>query len=448
MASGIARRVYGTAVVLRTLPGQRRAHHQPPERTREVRDARVREAVRYAFETVPFYRDLARSGQVDPREIRTAGDLERLPLIDRELVRRDPARFVSTSGRARDAIPFVTSGTTGVPMRVLHDRRSLLENAAFGEREREVEARFCDKRWRYTAVHVITSGGTGSRVRSIYRRSVIAPMRPNRVSISGFRPVQSVISDINRLRPDVVRAWGSYLEALFRLLEARDISMHMPRLAVYGGDSISEPARRLIEQGFGVPVVSRYTAIESFKIGFTCEEREGFHLHEDLCCVRTVGPEGRTLAPGQPGEVVISNLLNRGTVLLNYRLGDVAALHSEPCRCGRTTVRLSEIDGRVEDIIHRSDGTFVHPRLVWASLMNREEVLGYQLIQHDLERFELRLTTQDDSGFQRIADHVVAELREALGASAVIEANRRDPVQPASGEKFRPVVSLCGPPER
>jgi phenylacetate-CoA ligase len=80
----------------------------------------------------------------------------------------------------------------------------------------------------------------------------------------------------------------------------------------------------------GVPVLSRYNAGESLKIGYTCEQRDGFHLHDDLCVVEAVGPDGAAVPEEERGAVVISNLVNRGTVLLRYDLGDYVALEDPP----------------------------------------------------------------------------------------------------------------------
>ena len=82
--------------------------------------------------------------------------------------------------------------------------------------------------------------------------------------------------------------------------------------------------------------MSRYNAAEAFKIGFYCEQRTGFHLHEDLCHVRIAGADGATAGPGEVGRIVISNLVNRASVLLNYPIGDLGAIAAEPCPCGRT----------------------------------------------------------------------------------------------------------------
>ena len=142
-------RLVGNLTVLAKVPGQLRVPYLPPERLTEMRDARVRETVRYAAETVPHYRNLFKDEGIDPREIRTAADLERLPLLDKETVQADPDRFVSESKLGRTSVPFLTSGSTGMRLRIHHDRRSLLQNLAYSERHRIVEGNLCGRRYRY-----------------------------------------------------------------------------------------------------------------------------------------------------------------------------------------------------------------------------------------------------------------------------------------------------------
>ena len=145
---------HGTLTVLRHVPGQRKATYLPREQLLARRDERVRDTVRYAAETVPYYQDLFRREGIDPAEIRTAADLERLPLVDKLELRADPMRFVSGSARARDAVVYRTVGTTGVPVEIRHDRTSLFEGVAHAERERAIESRFVGKRVRYTRMSI------------------------------------------------------------------------------------------------------------------------------------------------------------------------------------------------------------------------------------------------------------------------------------------------------
>ena len=91
----------GSASIARRLIGQRRFAYLPPEQLAERRDRNVRSIVRYAAATTPFYRDWFREHGVDPREIRRADDLVRLPIIDKAVLQRSSSGCRRlTEGRA------------------------------------------------------------------------------------------------------------------------------------------------------------------------------------------------------------------------------------------------------------------------------------------------------------------------------------------------------------
>ncbi len=447
MITDIVHKAHGNAIVFAHLPGQRRVPYLPREKQSSLRDARLRRLVRYAARTVPYYRRLFEEQKIDPREIRTVADLDRFPLIDKQMVRSNPRFFVSASRRGMRSIPFTTSGTTGNPLQIFHDQSSLLANIAFGEREREVISRGSDKKLGYREAAIFYPGNTSSKVWAFYRRKTFIPVRPDRLVLSVLEPVEKVVESINRFRPDVIRSYGSYLEILFRILAARKIHMHPPRLIICGADAMTEAGRTFITETFGIPVFALYNAVEALKIGFSCEARSDYHLHDDLCHIKIIDRHGKKVPDGQSGEVVISNLVNHGTVLLNYRLGDIASLSSEKCSCGRTLPLLSELVGRVEDILFLPGGEFVHPRAIWRVFKFRDEVLQYQLTQHEPNRFELSLVTADKKIYQRIIDDILADLRDLLGRSAVIEPGFYRELERQKGGKFRPVRSMCRPEE-
>lgn len=436
-------KAYGSAVIAMTMVGQRRIPYLPEEQLREMRDKRVRWMVRYAAETVPFYRDFFRSERIDPGEIQCAEDLDRFPLIDKQVVREQPERFVSTSRWGRTALPFPTTGSTGAPLTVFHDRYSLLANAAYSEREREAVRRVVGRGLNHRAISIDYSTSTGHLSRGFLRENTFLPIGAKRTSLSLLEPMERIVAAINECRPVVISSYGSYLELLFKTIATQGIPMHLPKVLVYASDVMTDGGKHLIEEDLGVTVLSKYNAVEAFKIGFSCEERTGFHLHDGLTHVKIVDADGQRVAKGEKGEVVISNLINRGTVLLNYRLGDVASATDERCPCGRTLPLLASLEGRIEDIIHLPDGRFVHPRLVCGVLENRAEVVQYQLIQHEPDVFEFRLATVDRAAFERIIGDILIDLRGLLGQSVTIEAMHYEKLKPhGAGRKFRPVLSL------
>jgi phenylacetate-CoA ligase len=439
------KKIYGNTVVLRNLYGERHIPYLSLEELYKLRDTRLRSIVSYAAETIPYYQDLFRTINIHPSEIRSVEDLDRLPFIDKEMLRKNPVYFLSTTRRGKNAIPFLTSGSTGMPIKIYHDRYSLLANIAFGEREREAISDLCGRSLSYRTALIFYPGNTTERVQDLYRRWTFIPIRPEQFTLSVLSPIEEVIEEINHLRPDVLIGYGFYMETFFKTLALRNLSIHLPKLLVYVAEAMSAEGKTFVEETFGIPVLSQYNAVEAFKIGFTCEERNGFHIHEDLCHVKIVDSNGIALPDGEKGEIVISNFVNHGTVLLNYRLGDVGSLSKAKCPCGRTLPLLSELEGRMEDTLFLQDGRFIHPRAIWAVIKKSEGVLKYQLIQHEPKQFELKLLTVDRDSYPLVANRILDSLKELLGSSAIIESKYVEELNPQEGGKFRPVLSLCKP---
>jgi phenylacetate-CoA ligase len=200
--------------------------------------------------------------------------------------------------------------------------------------------------------------------------------------------------------------------------------------------------RAEVAAAFGAPVLSRYNAVEAMKIGFTCETGGGFHVHEDLCHVRVVDRDGRTVPDGTPGQVVLSNLVNSATVLLNYRLADVASFATASCPCGRTLRMLADVDGRVEDVLDLGGGRTLHPRGVWAVVKPHAEVQRYQLVQTGSRTFVLRLVIEADAAYARLAPLLVASLEQLLGPGIQVVAERHRALAAEASGKLRMVVAL------
>ena len=397
----------------------------------------------HAAETVPYYRDLFRERGIDPREIRTAEDLVELPLLDKETVRAEGARFRSV--REPGAACLRTWGSTGLALEVWHDRRSLLANVAYAERERAVDRVFVGRRTRYAILLITRSGSTPRTIHSFYAGASFRPLRPRRHYLSVEADPDAVVEEIERVRPAVLEGYGAHLEAVFRALAARGAELtHRPALVHYGAERMEPEGRALIERRFGIPVVAHYSAVESLKIGFMCEQRDGYHLHEDLCHVCIRRPDGRLADPGEVGEVVISNLVNRATVLLNYRLGDLAAIRAGRCDCGRTFALLEELDGRVARIIRLPGGAFVHEAAVGAAILASHDIIRSRLVQLEPARFELLLETHDDAAFERATSVIVPSLREVLRGADVV-TTRAPSLAPEGGGKATPIVVLPEP---
>lgn len=424
---------------------QRRVPYLPRDVLGERRDAAIRRMVHYAAQNVPYYRDLFRREGLNPARIRSFEDLQRLPLLRKDDVRADPDRFRSEAPDAVHAIPFLTSGSSGTPLSVFHDPASLLANMAYSRRVASLLERHGVTRASSRQLYIGYPGSTLQNVWRAHDEWAMAPTRPERRFVSLLEPVESVVEAINSFRPDVLFGYGTYLENFTRAVLSLGLELRPPKAIVYGAEVMTEFGRRAIEEELGIPVYSDYAAVEVFKLAFSCEAKSGLHVHEDLCPTWIAGADGHPAKEGERGEVVVSNLVNHGTVLLNYSLGDVAATSSDRCGCGRTLPLLTNLEGRVEDTLVFSDGRFVHPRAIWMIVRRRPAVIRYQLVQLTELAFELRLVTSDVANFPELARQTTDDLEAVLGADSHVEATRHENLPLGPGGKFRMVMALHSP---
>jgi phenylacetate-CoA ligase len=410
----------------------------------EAQERRVRATVAYAYACVPYYRETMRRLILTPQDFRSAGDLARLPLIEREQLQRDPEYFLSERWPAAACVLLHSGGTTGAPMTVFRDPPSLLLEAAQRERLRSLVARLAGRRVRYREAAIRPHDSSVSIATSAVRRSSLVPagVRVKRRNFSMLRPPAELIGELDQYRPDVISSYGSYLEALFTHAQVHGERLRSTRVAVYGADSFSAAVRDWAQIELGIEVLSSYNAVETPQIGFECEHHRGHHVNVDLCPLRLVNADGHDATDGEPGEVVVSNLVNRGTVLLNYWLGDVVTRIDGRCPCGRTLPLYSHPERRGTRWLDLGDGVTIHSQALQLILRTEVGIWRYQIVQEATRRFLLRLVPATDCDRVATTGRILARFRKQLGADVAVRAEFVGELPASPGGKIQAVVCL------
>ena len=437
---GPARRLYaGIRIAVRTRL-ERRVPFRSPEALERRQRRAVRAAMDHALEHVPYYRETARRLGLSAGDLRCAADLARLPVIEREQVQEDPEYFVSEAVDPEEAVEVGSGGTTGQPVMVKRDRAGLLRAPFPGARPVQVMAHIAGTRRLRTLMIVPPAelrGDPGTRHRGVGRvlqrgpdeHPQALPVRTSGDPRGGDRRVQAP----RRLR---VR--------LLSRAPARDV----------GGGAAAEPSaggphlrrRRPVghrprdAHAMGIHVLSLYQSVEAGAIGFECERHRGHHVNSDTCPVRIVDPEGRDVADGESGEVLISNLANRATVLINYRQGDIAR-RIEPCDCGRALPMISRLEGRTAEWLTLPDGTTMHPQSVRMLLRMERSIRRYQVVQEQPDRFLLSLVTPPDADRPGMASRLERKFADQFGAGTTTRVEFVDDLPRTPAGKVRPVVA-------
>lgn len=366
-----------------------------PARIREIQEDRLsRFITEQVYPFHPHYRRLFDENKVDPLSIRTVADLQRIPFTYKEDIApskadpENPRRFVLEPGFS--AVKLRRSGGW-VP-----------EFAASGPRD----ARFAsEQEFREEYQPVITMFTTGrtaeptpffstlhdmGRMREAGRRlaSVISTLATDDTDLRGvavnnfpgfahlaywvsltgaegsaYTMVSTgggattgnerILNIIERIRPTLFMGLPGYTYDLFRKAAAEGRDLSSLEVVAMGGDRVSQAAREkvagLLEEMSAVqPVVTSAFGCTEMKYAWgDCgdDEERGYHTCPDMEIVEVVDPDtGQVLGEGETGELVVTNLDARGSVVLRYRTGDllVGGLTTEPCpNCGRTMPRIS-----------------------------------------------------------------------------------------------------------
>jgi phenylacetate-CoA ligase len=146
---------------------------------------------------------------------------------------------------------------------------------------------------------------------------------------------------IARVRPTVLLSTPTYALRLADVArdEGIDLAACGVRVTIHAGEpGASLPAvRARIEHAFGARAFDHPGATEVGAFGYMCEEQTAVHINEAEFIAEIVDPaDGRAVAEGETGELVLTNLGRAGWPVLRYRTGDLVTAGGRSCPCGRT----------------------------------------------------------------------------------------------------------------
>jgi phenylacetate-CoA ligase len=437
-------RRWATTILL-AVRGIREARFPFQEEQRiQARQARnLRRVVAHAFRYVPYYRDLAANQDIGPKDLRSCEDLAHLPLIDGRTLQSDPASFASTARPLSQLIQLHSTGTAAYGSKIVYwHSRELMNEIVYGERDRSILRQLLGTSHglvRVSFFHPDSSTAFVSRYRA--NRMIV----PRGLMKTHHLSVEQPFSEIDRafcdLKPDVAYSYGSFAESYLSYVLDRGHSVALPRVWVFGGDGITAGGREQIESGLPCVLYSTYQAIEVGRIGFECEQRHGYHINADLCHIRLVNEQGNTVGPGEAGEVVISGLYNRGSILLNYRLGDFARWAPEHCSCGRNLPLLHLTGARASSFLTLRDGrNLSETALLHACKEKMREVLQFQVVERAPESIAWRIVLSKDADGDRISQDLIQRSRSVLSPDANIDVEIVDRIALRPGMKLSHIV--------
>lgn len=326
-----------------------------------------------ARQNVGYYRQALDVDKVDIETIRSLSDLRALPFTTKKDL-ADNYPYGMFAVPLHDVVRIhSTSGTTGKPIVV-------------GYTHNDIQI------WTKLVARVLSAAGINNRdfaQISFHYGQTTAGMGfhygAERIGASVI-PTSGESSSrqlmvMRDYRTSALISTPSYAMHLACTLKEQGISLSelALRVGVFGAEPWSEKMRAELETMLGIKAYDNYGLAELIGPGvsYECENRNGLHVSEDHFIIEVIDP--KTLEPvrdGEQGELVFTTLTREAYPLVRYRTGDISSIIREPCSCGRTSVKMSRLAGRTDDMLI-VEGVNIFPSQIENAILGIEGLRPY-----------------------------------------------------------------------
>jgi phenylacetate-CoA ligase len=415
--------------------------------------------ITFAFKHVPFYQDVSANSQIHPEDIRNPSDLSLLPILTKELVRRNfPDQMLVPGKKYNSSLLAQTSGSTAESihhMRPQQAWRRTLINSVLLQKPGLITC----------PIFVLsTPHCTGSHCEiqdpnqpfSIPFFSKILPLRHlgEMIPIGTAGNILEASSDFFKKTVDTLNGFSSsilvgdpvYLTFFAWNIKNQGLKIPKVQFIITSYELMTKSQRDLIHSVFGCDIHTQYGGSEVLGVANTCEHH---FLHEmpDNVWIEII-KEGRPALPGEIGRILLTDLNNVNMPLIRYDIGDAFEPLEGPCPCGRVTKRVGIIHGRVADLFKTGGPTprIVSPLHVDEIFRGIEGVMFYRLVQKQLDKYDIAILPQK-TGHSPDLNLVKNRALKLLGHQSQINIRIVRTLAPERSMKFRFSYSELAPIE-
>lgn len=318
------------------------------EQMRALQGKRLHKLVKYVYHNVPFYRSKMQEMDITPDDIQTIDDIVKLPFTTKQDLRDNYPTGLQAAPSSEIVRIHASSGTTGNPTIVGYTRKDLEVWSEVMARSLTAYGITRDDVFSVSYGYGLFTGGLGAHYGVENLGATVIP-----ASTGNTEKHIRLIRDLNITGIACTPSYALHLaETIEKMgLTKDDISL---KVGAFGAEPWTENMRKEIEERLGVKGYNIYGLSEIMGPGvsYECEQQNGSHICEDHFYPEIIDPETLEQLPrGTQGELVFTTLTKEGMPLLRYRTKDLCTLMEGECPCGRTSVRMSRIMGRSDDML-------------------------------------------------------------------------------------------------
>lgn len=290
-------------------------------------------------------------------------------------------RFIASEMQDRFGIEGkvdASGGSTGEPVRFLHDTAMLRTNMALSIYTR------IQMGWRPGMATVIVWGSERDIGKSLGWKNQLQLQFLRDDLVDGYHltgaTVDRVLARIRQHGECAVFGFTSMLEYVARTVIERGVAIPQGavRTAWNGGEALFAEQSELFRRAFGVPILNRYGGREMSDMACQSVSTGPLRIMRPWVFLEVVDERNQPVSPGETGRLLCTSTVCRGTPFLRYEVGDLATFAAADWDESGVGA-LTAVEGRVSELMELPDGRRISP-LYWNHLAKEfPEVRAFQV---------------------------------------------------------------------
>lgn len=401
---------------------------------------RLKDIWGYLWRDNPYYRERFISFGLTENSMKGPDDIRKLPLLTKREIRTAGDSMLSSRFQKKDLLHFKTGGSTGKALDIyITEACSELRNAC---------ARRHDRWAGWEPGEPIGAAWGNPKLPHTLKAKVIDRLLQPYIYFDTMAVTASAVEKFARewkkAQPTLLFGHAHSLFVLARMVQTLGIEVIKPVGIISTSMMLLPHERSLIELVFRVPVTDRYGCEEVSLIGSECERHDGMHMNIEHLVIEFIKDDGTTATPGESGQIVVTDLMNKAMPFIRYKVEDIGVPLSRQCACGRGLPLMGNVSGRVADFLMKKDGTHVAGvSLIENTLTKWPGIDQMQLVQDSINDIRIYLVPGEDYS-DAIQSKLTDYFTQLFGDGTCIQIEEIDEIFPEKSGKYRFAICKVG----
>lgn len=366
---------------------------KPYSEQKRDQEKQLKEMINFAYKNVPYYHKLFNNLKLDPSNIRTIDDLEKLPILTKDIIKQNLEAFKPINLDSMKYYPNATSGSTGTNLQF-----RLLKYDRF------LHGALLYRGWGYAGYELGDKMVflAGSSLDIGYKPFVVK--RAHEISRNirkfssfdmGIEDMQQYAKIINSFKPKFIRGYASSINLFANFLDDNEVDIIKPQAVFSTAEKLMPNMRENIQNVFGCKVYDAYGLNDGGLGAYECSEHSGLHIDTERSIMEVVDDNYQQLENGV-GGILATSLHNYAMPFIRYDTGDIGHIISDSCGCGRGSKLLKEVRGRTADFLLTPEGKYVHGYFLLYCVEDGKGIKEFQVVQEKIDKLVIKIVPEKE----------------------------------------------------